>query len=195
MADQQHDGRQVLGDRVKSLEDEFFRREDQRLMERLRELKAKEVSRDGLSKASGITNPGILDKLLALGIRPEIVGALAIIPLVEVAWADGAIGGGEKRAILDRAQKAGIESGSPGHDLLASWLERRPEPKLLTSWIHMVQGICESLGRDEVEALRAGLVERAGTVARASGGLLGVGSVSTAEAEKIKQLESAFRRS
>ncbi len=46
----------------------------------------------------------------------------------------------------------------------------------------MVQGICESLGRDEVAALRAGLVERTRAVAKASGGLLGVGSVSSAEA-------------
>jgi hypothetical protein len=193
MSEHQHDGRQVLGDRIRTLEDEFFRREDQRLMDRLRELKQREVSREALSKASGITNPSILDTLIDLGIRPEIVGALAIIPLVEVAWADGSIDGRERQAILERAQKSGIEAGSPGHDLLASWLERRPEPKLLTSWIHLVEGICESLGRDEVAALRTGLVERTRAVARASGGVLGVGSVSSAEAEMIKQLESAFR--
>ena len=193
MPEHQHDGKQVLGDRVQTLEDEFFRREDQRLMDRLRELKQRETSREALSKASGITNPSILDKLIDLGIRPEIVGALAIIPLVEVAWADGSIGGRERETILERAQKSGIEAGSPGHDLLASWLERRPEPKLLTSWIHLVEGICESLDRDEIAALQTGLVERTRAVARASGGVLGVGAVSGAEADMIKQLQSAFR--
>ena len=58
----------------------------------------------------------------------------------------------------------------------------------------MVQGICESAepGRGG-RASRAGLVERTRVVAKASGGVLGVGSVSTAEDEMIKQLESAFR--
>ena len=195
MPEHQHDGRPILGDRVKTLEDEFFRREDQRLMDRLRELKQNEITRDALAKASGISNQVILDKLLDLGIRPEIVGALAIIPLVEVAWADGSIDGREKQTILERAHKSGIEPGSPGHDLLASWLERQPEPKLLTSWIHLMQGICESLSCDEVATLRAGLVERTRGVAKASGGLLGVGSVSSAEAEMIRHLESAFRSS
>ena len=195
MPENQHDGKQVLGDRIRTLEDEFFRREDKQLMERLRELKQKEASREALARASGITNPSILDKLLDLGIRPEIVGALAVIPLVEVAWADGALDGREQQAILDRAEKSGIAPGSTEHALLRSWLQRKPEPKLLTSWIHMVQGICESLSRDEVAALRAGLVERTRAVAKASGGLFGVGSVSTAEDEMIKQLESAFRSS
>ena len=193
MSDSQHSGKHILGDRIRTLEDEFFRREDDRLMERLRELKQKETSREALAKASGITNQTILDKLLDLGIRPEIVGALAVIPLVEVAWADGMLDGREKQAILDRTEKSGIAPGSTGHDLLRSWLEHKPEPKLLTSWIHMVQGICEHLSGEQVTALRAGLVERTRGIAKASGGLFGVGSVSTAEEEMIRQLESAFR--
>ena len=57
----------------------------------------------------------------------------------------------------------------------------------------MVQGINENLTPEQVEALRAGLVERARAVASASGGVLGVGKISSAEAEMIRQLESAFR--
>ncbi len=67
-------------------------------MNRLRELKQKEITREALAKASGISNQVILDKLLDLDIRPEIVGALAIIPLVEVAWADGSIDAGRSRS-------------------------------------------------------------------------------------------------
>ena len=43
---------EILRDRGKSLEDEFFHREDQRLLERLRDLRAAEASREALSKAS-----------------------------------------------------------------------------------------------------------------------------------------------
>lgn len=195
MSDSQHEGKQVLGDRVRTLEDEFFRREDERLTQRLRELKHKEASREALSTASGISNPAILDALLNLGIRPEVIGALSVVPLVEVAWADGTLDAREKQAILARAEKSGITSGSIDHDLLRSWLDHKPEPKLLTAWTHMVQGMCEQLSGEQVTALRTSLVERARAIAKASGGFLGVGSVSTAEGDMIRQLESAFRSS
>jgi hypothetical protein len=183
----------ILGERGKALEDEFFRKEDARLVAKLRELKAKENTREELARVSGIKNTAILDRLVELGIHSETLVALSIVPLAEVAWADGAIDAKEEQAILDRAAKAGVTPGSPSHELLKSWLERRPEPRLLTAWTQMIQGLSESLTAEQVEALRAGLVERVRAVASASGGVLGVGKVSSAEAEMIRQLESAFR--
>jgi|RhiMetdeSRZDD1v2_1073273.scaffolds.fasta_scaffold745001_2 hypothetical protein len=183
-----------IGQKARSLEDEFFRNEDQRAIQRLRELREREVSREGLSKASGIKNVAILDKLLDLGVRNETVAALAVVPLAEVAWADGSMDAKEERAILKRAEEAGVLPGSPVHDLLKSWLERRPEPKLLAAWTHMVEGICEHLTPEQVDGLRTGLVERAQTIAMASGGLLGMGGVSRAEQEMIQTLAAAFRR-
>jgi hypothetical protein len=114
---------------------------------------------------------------------------------VEVAWADGTLDAREKRAILDRAEKSGIAPGAIDHDLLRSWLDHKPEPKLLTAWTHLIQGMCEQLTDEQVTALRTGLVERARAIAKASGGLLGVGSVSTVEEDMIRRLESAFRSS
>jgi hypothetical protein len=57
----------------------------------------------------------------------------------------------------------------------------------------MIQGISENLTAEQVEALRAGLVERVEALAGASGGVLGMGKISSAEAEMIRRLESAFR--
>jgi hypothetical protein len=183
---------QILGDKVRTLEDEFFRKEDQRFIQQLRELQEKAVSREALGKVSGIKNETILEKLFQLGIRAEVVAALALVPLVEVAWADGAIDERERREILARGEKSGIAPGSPAHALLQSWLERKPEPKLLSAWIHMVEGLCQQMTPEQVRALRAELIERARAVASASGGLLGVGKVSAAETDMIQQLESAF---
>jgi len=184
------DDQKSLGERGRALEEEFFRKEDQRLTAKLRELKAKEASREELSRISGIRNTAILDRLVELGIHAETLVALSIVPLAEVAWADGAIDAKEEQAILDRAAKSGVTPGTTSHDLLKS----RPEPRLLTAWIHTVQGINENLTAEQIEALRAGLVERVQAVARASGGVLGMSKVSSAEAEMIRQLESAFRR-
>lgn len=185
---------QILGDRGRALEDEFFRKEDQRLTARLRELQEKAASREALGKVSGIKNEAILDKLIQLGIRAEVVAALALVPLVEVAWADGSIDERERRQILERAEKGGIAPDSTDHALLQTWLERRPDRKLLSAWIQMVEGLSEQMSPEQVGALRADLIERARSIASASGGFLGVGKVSAAEADMIQKLESAFGR-
>jgi hypothetical protein len=183
---------EILRDRGKSLEDEFFRRENQKLMERLKELKAAEVTRDALAKASGITNPAVLDKLMELGVNAETVAALGIVPLVEVAWADGSLDTKERRAVLEHA---GVAKDAPAAGLLDAWLDRRPEPRLLTAWTQLVQGLCEQLDATGAERMKTGLLERARAVAAASGGIFGVGSkVSEAEAAMLSQLEGAFRR-
>ena len=181
---------EILRDRGRSLEDEFFRREDKRLMEQLAALRAAEVTREALGKASGISNPAVLDKLIELGIRAETVAALTIVPLVEVAWADGAIDAKERRAILERA---GVAQDSTAGALLGAWLDRRPQPDLLAAWTHLVRAMSEQLGPDESERMKAGLLERARAVAAAAGGIFGVGSkISSAEAAMLTKLEATF---
>ena len=181
---------EILRDRGRSLEDEFFRREDQRLVARLKELKETEMTREALGKASGITDPAAVDRLMKLGIQPETVAALAVVPLVEVAWADGSLDAKERRTVVE---SAGIAKGSAAESLLDAWLERRPDPKLFTAWAEMVKGMCAQLGREDAERLRTGLLARARAVASASGGIFGVGSkVSKAEAETLARLEAAF---
>ena len=121
------DSPEILRDRGRSLEDEFFRREDQRLLAKLNDLKAAATTREALAKASGINAPEVLDKLLALGIKAETVAALSIVPLVEVAWADGSLDARERQVILDRARDSGVAPGSTAQALLEAWLERRPD--------------------------------------------------------------------
>ena len=181
---------EILRDRGRSLEDEFFRREDQRLMERLRTLSGAEATREALGKASGITKETVLDNLMELGIRAETVAALSIVPLVEVAWADGAVDAKERRAIVDRA---GVARDSTAGALLEAWLDRRPDPKLLTAWTQLVQAMSEQLGPDGAARLKTDLLDRARAVAAATGGLFGVGSkVSASEAAILAKLEAAF---
>lgn len=186
---------EILRDRGKSLEDEFFRREDRRLIERLKELKSAETTREALAKASGISNPAVLDKLLALGIHAETVAALSLVPLVEVAWADGKLDAKERGAIMQQLPVAGIASGSTAQALLEAWLERRPDPKLLDAWTDLVRAIADRLAPDEAARLQGDLLQRARNVAGASGGVFGVGAkISSTETAMLRRLEAAFAR-
>jgi hypothetical protein len=184
---------EILRERGRSLEAEFFRREDARLVEKLRQAAQRETARDALGRASGIKNPQVLDQLADLGMRPQTMTALSLVPLVEVAWADGSLDPNERRAVLKRVGAAGFAPGSMERALLDAWLARQPDPKLFTAWTHLVRGLCEQMAPGEVTALKAGLLDRARAVASASGGFLGLGSkVSVAEANVIRRLESAF---
>jgi hypothetical protein len=183
---------EILRDRGKALEDEFFHRQNQRLIERLSELKAAESTRDALAKASGITTPAVLEELIKLGIRAETIAALSIVPLLEVAWADGTLDAKERRAVIDAA---GVAPGSTAAALIEAWLDRRPDPQLFTAWTHLVQAMCEQLGPAGAAELKTGLLERAAAVAAASGGRFGLGSrVSSSEAGALARLEAAFGR-
>ena len=183
-----------LEDRRKSLEEEFFFKENKKLLEKLRQMKQMEESKEALSEASGITNDALLEKLLELGIHAETVAALAVVPLVEVAWADGHLDEKEKEAILAASDASGLATGGLEYELLESWLAHRPESKLLRAWEHYIQGLCEQLSEEERSSLKADLLGRVWAVAEASGGFLGlVSKVSKAEAEMLQQLEKTFR--
>ena len=107
--------------RGKALEDEFFRKENQRLLEKLRQIKRMEESKEALAEASGITSDAILESLLELNIHAQTLAALAIIPLIEVAWADGHLDQKEGQAILAAAHASGLHRGHAGYELLESW--------------------------------------------------------------------------
>jgi hypothetical protein len=187
------DDPEVLRDRGRSLEEEFFRREDARLRENLRLAAQRESAREALVRASGIKNPKVVDKLIELDVQPETVTALSLVPLVEVAWADGSLDATERSAILDRVDEAEFAPGSPARALLEAWLTRKPEDKLLNAWAQMIAGLVEQMTREEAAALKDGLLQRTRAVAGASGGFLGLGSkISSAEAEMIQRLEGAF---
>lgn len=182
----------VLSDRGKSLEEEFFRKQDAKLIEKLRELKRQEDVKAALAKAIGLTDDRLLARLLELGITPEIGAALSVVPLVEVAWADGSLSASEKAAVLSGAEKLGLSRESIDYQLLERWLERRPEPRLLEAWAHCVRGMREQLPPAELEAIRQRLLGAARSVATAAGGFLGLAKISSAEEDMLRRLETAF---
>jgi hypothetical protein len=175
-----------------SLEEAFFLAEDQRLIEKLRALQAMQDSKQALAEVSGITNDQVLEKLVSLGTKPHAVAALAVVPLVEVAWADGEADERERRAVLQALVDSGVSPGGIEQQLVEAWLERRPGPKLLASWQQYVRGLCEKMTDMERAAFRDEVLKSTLSIAEASGGFAGLRKVSAAEREMIEQLRAAF---
>ena len=177
----------------KALEAAFFGDQSEPLRERLRLEQEQEEAKAALASASGIADPELLQRLAGLGIRVETLAALTLIPLVEVAWADGRMEPRERQAVLRGAESCGIEPGTPSHGLLAIWTQDRPAPELIESWRTFIRALCSELRADERSHLEQKIVGRARAVAEAAGGFLGLGSkVSREEAAVLAQLEEAF---
>ena len=184
---------EALGNRARMLEDRFFLEQDRVLIEKHRELKKLEETRQALSEVSGITNQKVLQRLVELKVQAETLASLAVVPLVEVAWADGRIEDKERAAIMHASAETGIAKGSPDYDLLDRWLTHRPEPELLEAWKHYIEGLCELLTPEERASLRSDLIDRARRVAEAAGGFLGLTSkVSEAERQILEKLDQSF---
>jgi hypothetical protein len=186
--------KKFLADREKALEELFFEKQNRELIERMQRERDQREAREGLKELSGIQDESILDKLAELEIRPGTWAALALIPLVEVAWADGRVSEKERRAVLSAAEANGIAKGSAAHELLESWLGARPDPRFLEAWGAYIVEICSNLSAAERSALESEILERAIQVGKAEGGILGLGSkLSDSERTVIDELRKAFR--
>lgn len=181
----------ALAKRERSMEEVFFRERDAKLIEQYKKLEELKKNINELSAVSGIKNIQVLEKLIAIGISPASLSLLSILPLVEVAWADGQLSDQEKLEVLTEASKQGISKGSVNYGLLEAWLKKRPEASLLEAWIFYIKELKKSLNHQELEELKSDLLSKAKKVAQATGGL--IYKVSAEEKAVLAKMEEAFK--
>ena len=187
---------EILSDRQKALEEQFFAKQSEELKRRLRQKREQEETATSLSEVSGITQRDVVARLVALGIRAETWAAVSLVPLVEVAWANGVVEENERRAVLSAAEANGVTPGSAAHEMLESWLLHRPDAGLLQAWGEYIVALSASVAPAQTSALRDEILGRARHVAEAAGGFLGLGNkISPEERIVLEQLEKAFERS
>jgi len=176
----------------KALEESFFARENNRLLSKLRESHEAMERREALKEAMNLDNDEVIGALMELDVKPETVAALSVVPLVEVAWADGKVQYEERQAIMKAAEERGIKPGTPCHDLLEDWLTRKPGQNLMDTWKRYAHELQGSLDPASAGELKYRLMERARGVAEAAGGIMGILTVSKAEQAVLEELEHAL---
>ncbi len=183
----------ALTDRRKELEEAFFAKQNQELVAKLKAEKQKTLDKEGLQELTGIKNDEILEKLIALKMNRETISALSLFPLIQVAWADGAVDSKEQEAVLAAAAASGVLKGSSAHTLLEGWLKLKPPAALESAWANYVKALVEGMTAEDKALLKNELLGKARSVAEASGGILGMGSkISKSETDALKKLEVAF---
>lgn len=179
----------IFNERAVALVDLFFAERDEELLAALRAHSADASNVTALREHTGINDEQVLADLVRLGVTPETLAAFSLVPMFAVAWTDGVLDLGERQAILVEAIAAGIEDGGTAHKLIDGWLASAPRPELIVAWDEFATALKGKLGADELARTRADVVDRALRVARASGGFLGIGAVSAAEARAVAWLE------
>ena len=182
----------AIAARGQALEEQFFNKHNEVAAQKLKEKHTQEVDREGISHLTGITDPAVLSRLVQMHLKPETMAAFGLYPLVEVAWADGACDAKEKAAVLQAANDAGLSHKGPAHAILEGWLMDKPPKAMHVAWFGYVKALGDKLTPAEKSKMKSEVLGRAQKVAEKSGGILGIGAVSSAEAAILKQLEDAF---
>ena len=181
----------ITGD-VRSREEEYFRRKDRELVEKLRQAAVASEGRKALEDSSGIHDPAMLQELEALGFTPATVALLPIVPIVQIAWAEGGVSPEERALILQFARERGIAAGSVADSQLADWLAQRPSEEVFARATRLIAAMLEQPA-GERNALRGeDLLRRCEEIAAASGGILGFGSISAAERSLLARIQTAL---
>src|SRR5688572_2583674 len=131
----------LLGERGRSLETEYFRRRDQELLERAREQEAEAERQRQLVAALGVDadNP-IVAKLRQLGFDAGTVALLDVLPALQVAWVDGSLPDKERAEIERILGRPEIkEAARLGSHIVEGWLTRQPNPDLHPIAIEVLQ--------------------------------------------------------
>jgi hypothetical protein len=180
-----------LSDRRRTHEEDYFRRKDRELVEKMRQAAAAEQARRELGAKTGLTDPDLLRELQDLGFTPDTVSLLPLVPIVQVAWAEGGITPAERKLVLELARRRGIEAGSAADLRLADWLERQPSADVFARATRLISAMLASDAPRDLTA--EDLVKHCESIAAASGGMLGIGRVSAAERAMLEQIAAQLK--
>ena len=182
----------VFADRGRSLEEDYFRKKDRELIEKMKEAAAADEARREMGARTGLTDPGMLQELQELGFTPDTVVLLPLVPVVQVAWAEGGITNAERKMLTDLARSRGIESGSAADRQLHEWMTHQPDDAVFARATRLIRAMLES-GQEGTDLTADDLVKYCETIASASGGILGIGRISGEERELLSSIASELK--
>jgi tellurite resistance protein len=137
-------------------------------------------------------------ELRELSLNESSFRALALLPLVEVAWADHSVQPRERTKIMEIAKGHGLLEGRSAR-LVEAWLTRQPSKdyfrkgrELLVKLAHRSEGLGNDLPPEALETV----VDFCSHVAESAGGVLDVFfTTSAAEKAAIREIAEAIEAS
>ena len=187
----------IFGDREKAMEDAYFRDQNAKLLEKLRNKAHLDEIAVALGEKLQVDNPDLLVKVRELGIKLDTAAAFFLAPLVQVAWAEGKVSKQEREVVLRLARQRGIDPNSAAYAQLNEWLRVRPSDDFFDTAVEVLKAGYSVLPPKEREERIKSVVFACHEVAEASAGLgrlLGLGDgVSRVEASTLDDITRTLR--
>ena len=182
----------IFAERGRSLEDDYFRKKDRELIDRMKQASQAEQSRRELGQRTGLTDPALLKDLEDLGFTPDTIALLPMVPVIQMAWAEGGITPAERTLIVNLARQRGIAQGSAADRQLQEWMDTRPDASVFSRATRLIRAMLDS-GQDPGMMSADEVVKQAENIAYASGGILGLARVSSEEKAILASLASELK--
>ena len=177
--------------RNRTNEEVYFQKRDRELIEQMRQrAKAQQELRE-LGEKVGVTDPELSRELAEMGFTPETVKLLPLIPILEMAWAEGEVTTAERKMVVDVARGRGIEAGGTADLQLADWLDRRPEDSVFRRAGRLINALFESGGRFHITP--DDIIKYCEAIADVSGGLFGIRRVSSEERATLSRIANEIK--
>lgn len=125
--------------------------------------------------------------LADLGLDRHSSRALAMLPLVEVAWSDGEVQAAERKLILQKAEER-LHLGEEGARILLDWLKYKPSASYFRRGHALLRRLAQGGDAGLDEAMLEQVLQMANDVAKASGGFLGWGGTSKEESDALARI-------
>ncbi len=175
----------------RSLELKFVRAELESL-ESLREAAQRECEIAQLSQASGIDDVQALGQLCRAGFNAQNVLALEWFPIAMVAWASDGVDANEIQAVSLTALYAQASRQAEAPHLLEHWLKQKPPEAYWELWNLYVHARSQRMSTDDFRLSGQLILAIAERVARASGGFMGIQSISASERQVLRRISDAY---
>jgi hypothetical protein len=187
----------IFKERERSLEEGYFRQHEAKLIEKLRERAKVDEIVEALAVKLQTDDPALLRRIMALGVTLDTGAAFLLAPLVQVAWAEGAVTDREREKVLRIATERGIDMSSPAYTQLQEWLRTRPADAVFDTAIETIKtGLSVLTPAERADRVKR-IVNTCREVASTSGGLgrlLGLGTGVSSEEESILDAMAATLR-
>lgn len=158
-----------------------------------RDQQAAAARRRQLAAALGINDDAIVTALSAFGFDASTAPLVEIVPAIRVAWADGSLSAGEREEIARLLSHPEMESsGRVGSRLVAGWLAEEPSGDFYRVVTAALRHCLVRLDAGVRTRIVNQIVGDCTAVARSSGGLLGLGALSSAESNRIRDVVAAL---
>lgn len=181
-----------ITDEARRREEDYFRKRDRELIEKMRQAAAAAQTRRDLEEKTGLHDPALLRDLEELGFTLETISLLPLVPIVQVAWAEGGVSGAERRLIIQLARARGVQAGTPADRQLGEWLDRRPAADVFTRATRLIRAMLDQPSAD-ADLNADELIRYCESIAAASGGILGMGRISAEERATLAKIAETLK--